>query len=118
VETLLLMPFALGYLLWAHSQERLAFLSGGPGRDALLVLGGPLTALPLLLFAFAARRLPLSTLGFLQYLSPSISFLLAVFLYREPLTAGRLLAFLCIWSGVAILLARQLREGRVSARAS
>jgi chloramphenicol-sensitive protein RarD len=110
VETLLLLPFALGYMLWARADGRLAFLSGSVWRDVLLVLGGPLTALPLLLFVGAARRLPLSTLAFLQYLSPSISFLLAVFLYREPLTLGRLWAFLCIWSGVALLLARQLRE--------
>jgi chloramphenicol-sensitive protein RarD len=111
VETLLLVPFALGYLWWSRAHESLAFLAGPVWRDVLLVLGGPLTALPLLLFVGAARRLPLSTLGFLQYLSPSISFLLGVFLYREPLTQGRLLAFLCIWGGVAILLARQLREG-------
>jgi chloramphenicol-sensitive protein RarD len=112
VETLLLLPLAVGYLLWARFDGSLAFLSGSAGRDALLVLGGPLTALPLLLFVGAARRLPLSTLGFLQYLSPSISFLLAVFLYREPLTTQRLLAFLFIWSGVGVLLARQLREAR------
>lgn len=112
VETLLLLPFAVGYLAWSRAEGRLAFLSGSGGRDALLVLSGPLTALPLLLFVGAARRLPLSTLGFLQYLSPSIQFLLAVFLYREPLTIARLLAFLCIWSGVAVLLARQLREAR------
>jgi chloramphenicol-sensitive protein RarD len=110
VETLLLLPFALGYMAWSRAQGQLAFLSGSRGRDALLVLSGPLTALPLVLFAFAARRLPLSRLGFLQYLSPSIQLLLAVFLYREPLTLERLMAFLCIWSGVAILLARQLRE--------
>jgi chloramphenicol-sensitive protein RarD len=112
VETLLLLPLALGYMAWSRASGRLAFLSGSGSRDALLVLSGPLTALPLLLFVGAARRLPLSSLGFLQYLSPSISFLIAVFLYREPLSLGRLLAFLCIWSGVAILLARQLRETR------
>jgi chloramphenicol-sensitive protein RarD len=112
VETLLLLPLALGYMAWSRASGRLAFLSGSGSRDALLVLSGPLTALPLLLFVGAARRLPLSSLGFLQYLSPSISFLIAVFLYREPLSLGRLLAFLCIWSGVAILLARQLREAR------
>jgi chloramphenicol-sensitive protein RarD len=112
VETLLLLPFALGYMAWSRVNGRLAFLSGGAWRDALLLLSGPLTALPLVLFAFAARRLPLSRLGFLQYLSPSIQLLLAVFLYREPLTPARLMAFLCIWSGVAILLARQVREAR------
>ena len=112
VETLLLLPLALGYMAWSRASGRLAFLSGSGSRDALLVLSGPLTALPLLLFVGAARRLPLSSLGFLQYLSPSISFLIAVFLYREPLSLGRLLAFLCIWSGVAILLARQLRPTR------
>jgi chloramphenicol-sensitive protein RarD len=60
----------------------------------------------------AARRLPLSILGFLQYLSPSIQFVLAVFVYGEPLTSARLVAFGFIWSGLAIFLAHSLRAER------
>lgn len=110
VETLLLLPLACGYLLWSRAAGRLAFLAGERGLDLLLVLSGPLTAVPLLLFVGAARRLPLSTLGFLQYLSPSIQFVLAVFVYGEPLTTARLLAFCCIWAGLAIFLAHSMRR--------
>ena len=92
----------------------MAFLAGGHGRDLLLVLSGPLTAVPLLLFAGAARRLPLSTLGFLQYLSPTLALLLAVFVYREPLTSARIGAFICIWLGLAIFLTQSMREPHVA----
>ena len=73
-----------------------------PWLDALLLLAGPVTAIPLLFFAGAARRLPLSTLGFLQYLSPTLQFLLAVLVYREPLDGPRLVAFALIWTALAI----------------
>lgn len=110
VETLLLLPAACGYLVWSHAAGSLAFLSGGHGRDALLVLSGPITAVPLLLFAAAARRLPLSALGFLQYLSPTLQLLSAVFVYREPLTSARIGAFICIWVGLGIFLTQSMRE--------
>jgi chloramphenicol-sensitive protein RarD len=112
VETLLLAPLAAAYLLWAASAGRLTFMAGSLGHDVLLVLAGPVTALPLLLFTGAARRLPLSTLGFLQYLSPTLQFLLAVFLYHEPFTAARGVAFACIWAALAIFAAHSLRRGR------
>ena len=111
VETLLLFPFALGYLAWARGSGRLTFLAGDLGLDALLVLAGPLTAIPLLLFTAAARRLPLSTLGFIQYLSPTLQFLLAVFLWGEPLGPERAVAFACIWSGLLIFTVHSLRRG-------
>ncbi len=110
VETLLLAPLALAYLAWSHAAGELAFLSRGRGLDLLLALSGPVTAVPLLLFVGAARRLPLSVLGFLQYLSPSLQFLLAVFVYGEPLTRSKVMAFGLIWSGLLILVARSLRE--------
>jgi chloramphenicol-sensitive protein RarD len=111
VESLLLFPLAFGYLVWSHQAGTLAFLAGAPTRDALLLLSGPLTAIPLLLFAAAARRLPLSTLGFLQYLSPSIQFLIAVFVYGEPFASARAVAFVLIWTGLAIFMAHSLRRG-------
>lgn len=111
VETLLLFPFALGFLVWARESGRLTFLAGDLGLDALLVLAGPLTAIPLLLFTAAARRLPLSTLGFIQYLSPTLQFLLAVFLWGEPLGPERVVAFACIWSGLLIFAVHSLRRG-------
>jgi chloramphenicol-sensitive protein RarD len=111
VETLLLFPLAFGYLIWSYQADTLAFFAGAPTRDVLLLLSGPLTAIPLLLFAAAARRLPLSTLGFLQYLSPSIQFLIAVFVYGEPFASARAVAFVLIWTGLAIFMAHSLRRG-------
>ena len=109
IETALLLPLTGGYLAWAIASGRAAFLAGDRSLDGLLLLAGPVTAVPLLCFAAAARRLPLTTLGFLQYLSPSIQFALAVFVYGEPLTTPRLLAFSCIWAGLAIFLAHSMR---------
>jgi len=77
------------------------------------------TAVPLVLFALGARSLPLSTLGLLQYLSPSLQFLLAVLLFREPFTRSHAAAFACIWSALALLtwdLRRRLRLERAAAR--
>jgi chloramphenicol-sensitive protein RarD len=110
-ETLLLFPLAFGYLAWSYQSGTTAFLAGAPTRDALLLLSGPLTAIPLLMFAAAARRLPLSTLGFLQYLSPSIQFLIAVFVYGEAFASARAVAFVLIWTGLAIFMAHSLRHG-------
>jgi chloramphenicol-sensitive protein RarD len=111
VETALLAPFGVAYLLWSGTAGRGTFLSGHPRHDVLLVLAGPITAVPLLLFTGAARRLRLSTLGFLQYLSPTLQLLLAVFLYKEPFTAARGVAFACIWTGLAIFAVHSLRRG-------
>jgi chloramphenicol-sensitive protein RarD len=110
IETLILAPFAGAYLLWAGHSGRLTFLSGAIAQDLLLVLAGPITALPLLLFTGAARRLPLFVLGFLQYISPSLQLLLAVFLYREPFTSARGVAFACIWAALVIFAAHSLRR--------
>jgi len=112
VETLLLAPLAVAYFVWARAAGRLTFMTGHPGRDLALVLAGPVTAVPLLLFTGAARRLPLSTLGFLQYVSPTLQLLVAVFLYREPFTAARGVAFACIWAALAIFAVHTLRRGR------
>jgi chloramphenicol-sensitive protein RarD len=111
VETLLLAPFALGTLAWLGIQGRLAFGSGDLRLDGLLILAGPITALPLLLFAAAARRLPLSTLGFVQYLSPTLQLLLAVLVFGEPLDAARAGAFVFIWLGLAVFTLYTLRAG-------
>lgn len=111
VETGLLLPFALAYLGLARARGTLAFLAGGFRLDLLLVLVGPITAIPLLFFAGAARRLPLSTLGFLQYVSPTLQFLVAVALYREPFSAARGVAFACIWTALAIFAVHTLRRG-------
>jgi chloramphenicol-sensitive protein RarD len=111
VETALLSPLCVGYLLRAHARGTLAFRADTPLFDTLLVLAGPVTAIPLLLFAGAVARLPLSNLGFLQYLSPSLQFLLAVLVYGEPFTAAQAGAFGFIWLALAVFAAHTLRRG-------
>ena len=78
----------------------------------LLLLAGAVTALPLIWFTAAARRLDYSTVGFFQYIAPTCHFLLAIFLYREPFGGAQLATFLCIWSALAIVTARSIVEAR------
>lgn len=103
IETCILLPFTVGILLFWGFQGTGAFTMAHPGTDLLLVLGGPLTALPLVLFAAGARRVRLSTLGFLQYLSPSISLLIAVFVLREPFTQTDMVTFGCVWLALVLV---------------
>lgn len=102
IETLLLAPFCAGYLVWAGIEGRGAFGVQSRATDLLLLAGGIVTALPLLWFTCAARRLRLVTVGFLQYLAPSGQFLIAVLVFREPLSADRLTAFIIIWIALAV----------------
>ena len=111
VETALLSGLAVGYLAWSHGRGTLAFLSVSPRLDVLLLLAGPITAIPLLLFAGAVARLPLSSLGFLQYVSPSMQFLLAVLVYGEPFSAAQAGAFGVIWLALVVFAAHTLRRG-------
>jgi chloramphenicol-sensitive protein RarD len=101
LETLLLAPLAAGVLAWRMAQGAGA-VQAGPSVLALLALAGPATALPLLLFAAGARRIPLTTLGLLQYISPTLQFALGVWLFHEPFTGPRLAGFLFIWTALAI----------------
>lgn len=102
VESLLIGPVAIGYLLWLEHQGVGHFGHDGALRDGLLILGGPLTAIPLVMFGIAVRRVRLSTIGLMQYIAPSGQFLLATQLYDEPFTATHAWAFSCIWMGLAI----------------
>jgi len=102
VETVLLLPIALAYIVW---REPSAIARSSASHLALLACAGPVTALPLLFFTAAARRLPLSTLGFFQYLSPTLQFLLAVVVYREPLMHTDLIAFGAIWVALLVFTA-------------
>ena len=112
IETTLLMPLAGGYLVWAMLTGRSAFLAGSPTLRLLLLLAGPVTAIPLLCFGGAARRLPLSTMGFLQYLSPTLQFLLAVLVYGEPFDRSHAVAFGFIWTALAVFAVYSARRGR------
>jgi chloramphenicol-sensitive protein RarD len=102
LETLLLAPVVLPALAWWTLRGSGAMAQGDLALDAWLVIGGPLTALPLLLFAASARRLPLATVGLLQYLSPTIQLALAVWVFHEPFDRARLLGFGLIWAALAL----------------
>ncbi|MDN3526365.1 EamA family transporter RarD [Halomonas sabkhae] len=101
VETLLLMPFGLLALAWLSELGMSHFLADHRST-LLLIASGVITALPLLAFAGAARRLRLGTLGFLMYLNPSIQFLIALVVFNEPLTPAQLATFMLIWCGLAL----------------
>ena len=107
-ETALLAPLALIYLA--------TFGAGSFGQsgstDALLILSGLITAAPLLMFAAAGKRLRYATLGLLQYIAPTIQFLLAVLLFKEPLSAAHIVTFACIWIGLAVYAADAVRVAR------
>ncbi len=114
VETLLLGPLALGYLVYLSMQLESSFLVGTLRLDLLLPISGVVTAIPLLLFVAAARRLQLATIGFLQYITPSLHFMLAVGLYNEPFTTGHLVSFLFIWSGLGVYSGDALWKNRAA----
>lgn len=117
IETAILAPVALGWVLWLRSAGQGGFGAFGTATDLLLVLGGAVTAIPLLLFTAAAKRLPYSTLGFLQYIAPSIQFLLAVLAFGEPLTAAHMVCFGAIWTALAVFAFEGIRLGRAASRA-
>jgi chloramphenicol-sensitive protein RarD len=110
VETTLLFPVAAAFLAWLGWTGRGAFLAAGRPTTILLACAGVITALPLIWFAGAARRLPYSWVGLCQYLAPSITFLLGVFAYGEPFTRAHAVAFGCIWVALGIFSADILRR--------
>ena len=116
VETWIMLPISSGLLVYWYLLGEAAFPSADLTRDALLILGGAITAVPLALFAAGARRIRLSTLGFMQYLSPSITLLLAVFGFGEKFTRLDAVAFGCVWAALC-LVALESRVTRVRLRA-
>ncbi len=111
IETLLLFPLALAWMSWFAAQGEMSIAAGDAWISTLLVLGGPVTVLPLMFFAIAARRLPLTVIGFMQFLAPSLQFLVGVY-YGEPLTTAKLACFAFIWAAVLFFSYDALREGR------
>ncbi len=102
LETMVLFLPALGYLLYRQSAGIGAFGHQGAVTTLLLVLAGPVTSIPLLLFGYSARRVPLSMLGFIQYIAPTLQFLLGVFAYHEPFPMARLVGFSIIWLALLV----------------
>lgn len=114
-ETLILFPLAVAYLGWLVFHGQSVFINADADTTRwLLVAAGPTTAIPLLLFAAGARRIPMSVLGMLQYMSPSLQMLLGVWVFHEAFSSNRLVGFLFIWGALAIYML----EGWLSSRKS
>nr|WP_184089170.1 EamA family transporter RarD [Sphingomonas xinjiangensis] len=112
VETVLLAPLAILVLVQASAQGESAF-GQSAGTDLLLILAGAITTAPLLMFAAAARRMPLATIGLLQYIAPTLQFAEAVLLFHEPVTRVHIVTFALIWSGCALYAWDSLRAVRM-----
>ncbi|MEL4180927.1 EamA family transporter RarD [Roseateles sp. PN1] len=117
LETMLLAPIAAVALGWMSWQGHSALAEGNASTLGWLLFAGPLTAVPLLLFAAGARRIPMSTLGLLQYISPSLQFLLGVFLFNEGLQPTRLIGFALIWAALLVYSAEGLWVSKARGRA-
>jgi chloramphenicol-sensitive protein RarD len=109
VETIVLFPVAFAYWVWLVGSDGSDFRLDQPAIAGLLILAGPLTVLPLLFFALAARRLPLSLIGFLQFIAPTMQFVVGL-LYGETLTTAHVLCFGLIWTAVAFFVADAWRQ--------
>jgi chloramphenicol-sensitive protein RarD len=117
IETLLLLPFALGYLLWCESVGTGALGHAGPATTALLIGSGPVTAIALFLFAYGARRLPFSTVGILQYIAPTLQLACGVFAFHEPFGRARAVGFAFIWAALIVYAGEGLWLSRTQRRA-
>jgi chloramphenicol-sensitive protein RarD len=111
-ETMVLTPVALGYLVWLAAQGSATFGSEGISHSLLLASTGLVTAVPLICFGMAANRLPLSTIGLMQYLTPVSQFLLGVLYFHERMPAERWAGFLLVWAALVLLTWDALRTGR------
>jgi chloramphenicol-sensitive protein RarD len=112
VETALLTPLALLYLAWLAIAGEGTFGTEGAGHAALLIAAGPVTAIPLMLFGAAAIRIPLTTVGLLQYLTPVMQFLIGVLVYHEPMPLSRLAGFALVWLALAVFTTDAIRRAR------
>ena len=112
LETGLLFIPCLGYLLFLQSQGMGVFGHSSPLTNILLVFTGPVTAVPLLLFGAAARKISLTMLGLMQYIAPTMQFLIGVLLYHEPFTMANLVGFCIIWVALVVLWAEGYRQYR------
>ena len=113
LETMMLFPLALAYVLWLTAHGQNTFINTPyDGTRWLLAAAGPITAIPLVMFAAGARKIPMSVLGLLQYLSPSMQALLGVWVFHEAFPQARLIGFAIIWAALALYVAEGLWAGR------
>lgn len=115
LEVLILCLPALAYIVWLQLRGEGHFLAAAPGNIALLLLCGPITAIPLLFYAFGAKLLRFSTIGIMQYIGPSIVLLIAVFVFGEPFDGVRAIAFGLIWAALVIYTVSMLRDRSMNA---
>jgi chloramphenicol-sensitive protein RarD len=115
LETAILAPVAIVYLVMLHRSGEGTFLRIGAASDALLIGGGLVTTAPLLLFAAAVRTVRLSVIGILQYIGPTLQFLLGVFVYHEPFSRMQLIGFSIVWTALAVYAGDSLRARRLGA---
>jgi chloramphenicol-sensitive protein RarD len=118
VETAVIVIPAAAWLLWLGGSGRGTFTTEGAGHMALLIAAGVVTALPLMLFGAAAVRIRLSTLGLLQYLTPTIQFLIGVLFYGEPMPLSRLAGFALVWIALVVFMLDALGASRARVRAA
>lgn len=114
-ESAVITPIAVAYLLWLESRGESTFFAHGVGHSILLLSAGIATAVPLLLFGLGAKKLPLSTIGLLQYITPVIQMFIAVFIAHEHLSAQRWLGYIIIWISVGLFvfdIVRSMRRSR------
>jgi chloramphenicol-sensitive protein RarD len=112
LETMVMFVPALSFLLYREAAGVGAFARQGEVTTLLLVLAGPVTSIPLLLFGYSARRVPLSMLGFMQYIAPTLQFLLGVFAYHEAFPLERLVGFSIIWTALLVYTFEGVRFNR------
>jgi chloramphenicol-sensitive protein RarD len=112
LETLVLAPVALGYLLFLTSQGSSTYTQEGPGHALLLMSTGVITAIPLICFGAAATRVSMTTLGLLQYLAPTLQFALGVFVFHEPMPLPRLLGYVLVWAALAVFTVEAVQHRR------
>jgi chloramphenicol-sensitive protein RarD len=117
VETILLTPLSVAYLIWCQLNGTSAFLHQGGLVDALLLASGVVTSVPLVLFAFGARQVPYSTIGVIQFIGPSLQMVCGLVVFNESLEAGRATGFVLIWIGLLIYVANAVIGRRQQLRA-
>lgn len=116
IEAIILSPLAIAYLIYLGATSEIIFLQESWGTRLLITFCGPITIAPLVLFASCVRRIPLSTVGIIQYLAPSTTFLLGVFAFREPFDAVQLTTFACIWCSLIIFTTEGILHNRSESR--
>jgi chloramphenicol-sensitive protein RarD len=112
IETILLAPIAVGYLLWSEATGTGVFGHSSTQVAVLLLAGGVVTSVPLVLFAYGARQVPYSTIGVLQFIAPTLQLVCGLVVFHESLDAGRATGFVLIWVGLLIYIANALWQAR------